>query len=138
MTSQPDGDESSSPPEEPQEVEPTHGKARAKEKTAEIKEHTIARAKQATAQVREKAEQATQLAKDKAPEPLLHTATHTAEHVHDAAVRARHLAADKTPEAVRERAAQAAHRARSKWTPLLAAGAAFLVFLFLRRCRQNR
>ncbi|MGW6691348.1 DUF3618 domain-containing protein [Streptomyces sp. NPDC054961] len=157
MTSQHDGNEPSSPAGDPPEKERTQGapgpagdpsadgRTTAKEKTAELKEHTIARARQAGAQVREKAGHATELAKSKTPEPLLSTATHTAAHVRDTAAhvrdsasRAGHLAADKTPDAVRERAYQAAHAAGSKWTPVLSAGLALLIFLLVRHSRRNR
>ncbi|WP_159040680.1 MULTISPECIES: hypothetical protein [unclassified Streptomyces] len=102
------------------------------------KEHAVAKAKQASAQVREKAGHTTELAKGKTPELLMHTATQTAEHVREAASRAGHLAADKTPDAVREKAARAAHAAGSKWTAVLSAGFALLVFLLMRRSRRNR
>ncbi|MFE2560203.1 hypothetical protein ACFXGT_30125 [Streptomyces sp. NPDC059352] len=152
MTSQHDGNESSSPSGEPPETEHTlgepgqvdassagaDGKTTAKEKAAAVKEHTIAKAKQATTQVREKAGHTADLAKSRTPEPILHTATQTAAHVRDTANRAGHLAADKTPDVVREKAAHAAHAAGSKWTPLLAAGIATLVFLLMRRSRRNR
>ncbi|MFD7554334.1 hypothetical protein ACFV9E_07300 [Streptomyces sp. NPDC059835] len=151
MTSRHNANESSSPSGEPPEAENTQsgpgqteepsggtdGKTTAKEKAAALKEHTISKAKQATAQVREKAGHTTELAKSKTPEPLLHTATQTAEHVRDAASRAGHLAADKTPDAVREKATRAAHAAGSKWTPLLSAGIALLVFLLMRHRRRN-
>ncbi|MET9465689.1 hypothetical protein ABZY44_12935 [Streptomyces sp. NPDC006544] len=151
MTSQHDGNESSSPSGESPEGERTQGrpgqadessagadgKTTPQEKAAAVKEHAIARARQATAQVREKAGHATELAKSKTPEPLLSTATHTAAHVRDTASRAGHRAADKTPDAVREKAAQAAHAAGSKWTPVISAGLALLVFLLVRRSRRN-
>ncbi|WP_128643151.1 hypothetical protein [Streptomyces sp. SS] len=151
MTSQQDGNESSPPSGEPPEAEDTRGepgqvdepsagadgKTTAREKAATVKEHTIARAKQATTQVREKVGHTAELAKSKTPEPILHTATQTAAHVRDTASRAGHLAADKTPDAVREQAAHAAHATGSKWTPLLAAGIALLVFLLMRRSRRN-
>lgn len=150
MTSRHDGSEPSSPlggPQDPADTtqheqsrsdepwESPSDKPTAKEKTAAIKEQTLAKAKQATSQVREKAAQASELAKNKTPEPLMHTAAQTAAHVRDTAARAGHLAADKTPEAVREKAA---HAAGSKWTPLLSAGAALLVFVLVRRSRRNR
>ncbi|WP_328923446.1 hypothetical protein OG429_01520 [Streptomyces sp. NBC_00190] len=150
MTRQHDDNESSSPSEEPQAAEPTgelgqadepwalpDGKATARERTAALKEHTIAKAKQAAHQVHEKTGQATELAKSKTPEPVLHTAEQTAAHVRDTASRAGHIAADKTPDAVREKAAQAAHVARSKWTALIPVGVALLVFVLIRHSRRN-
>ncbi|MGW5852056.1 DUF3618 domain-containing protein [Streptomyces sp. NPDC055254] len=149
MTSQYDGDESSRPSGEPPEGEAHQvapdparepwagdGKPTAKERTAATKDHTVAAAKQATAQARAKAGHATELAKSKTPEPLLHTATQTAAHVRDTACRAGHLAADKTPDVVREKAARAAHAAGSKWTALASAAVALLVFVLVRR-RHN-
>lgn len=152
MTSKNDGSEFPFPSGEPPEAEHTvgepgqvdepsagsDGKTTAKEKAAAVKEHTIAKAKQATTQVREKAGHTAELAKSKTPEPILHTATQTAAHVRDTAYRAGHLAADKTPDAVREKAVRATHAAGSKWTPLLTAGIALIVFLLVRRSRRNR
>ncbi|MFD3538608.1 hypothetical protein ACFWUQ_03800 [Streptomyces sp. NPDC058662] len=152
MTSQHDGNEPSASSGEPLREQPAPGEpgradagapadadtgSTAKEKTAALKDHTLARAKQAAAELRDKAGQATEAAKSRTPEPLLTTATHTAAHVRDTASRAGHLAADKTPDAVREKAAQAAHAAGSKWTPLLSAGAALLIFLLVRRMRRS-
>ncbi|MFB7861589.1 hypothetical protein [Streptomyces sp. NPDC056069] len=152
MTSQHDGNESSFPSGEPPEGEYAQGepgqvdgpwagpdgKTTAREKAAAVKEHTIARAKQATTQVREKVGHTAELAKSKAPEPIVHTATQTAAHIRDTASRAGHLAADKTPDAVREKAARAAHATGSKWTPLVTTGIALFVFLLMRRSRRNR
>ncbi|MEF9881608.1 hypothetical protein [Streptomyces sp. P9-A4] len=152
MTSRHDGNEflfpSGEPPEgvytvgEPGQVdEPSaraDGKSTAKEKAAAVKEHTIAKAKQATTQVREKAGHTAELAKGKTPEQILHAATQTAAHVRDTASRAGHLAADKTPDGVREKTVRTAHAAGSKWTPLLTAGIALVVFLLVRRSRRNR
>ncbi|MEU2117909.1 hypothetical protein ABZ567_20160 [Streptomyces sp. NPDC016459] len=107
MTSPHDSNESPYPSGEP--GAGADGQPTAKERTAAIKDHTIAAAKQATAQARAKAGHATELAKNKTPEPLLHTVNQTASHVRDTARRAGHLAADKTPDAVRAKAAQTAH-----------------------------
>ncbi|MFB6615061.1 hypothetical protein ACIGFK_38945 [Streptomyces sp. NPDC085524] len=150
MTSQPDGNDASSPAEGPGDGDRSHadptapgtdtGETRpgAEERAASVKDRAVEMAQQARDQVRDAAGQATRLAKEKTPEPLLHTATQTAAHVRETASRAGHLAADKTPDAVRERAAQAAHTAQSKWTPLISAGIALLVFLLVRRARRNR
>ncbi|MFE5722814.1 hypothetical protein [Streptomyces erythrochromogenes] len=154
MTDQPQGDESAPTPEELREqVEHTRKEdgetgealpakadmmAQAKEKVAEIKEQAAEKTTHVTGPLREKAGQAAQLVKDNAPDSVLDKAAHAAAQVRDTAARAGHLAAEKTPGPVREKAVTAATVARANRTPLIAAAAALVVFLVLRRSRRHR
>ncbi|WP_405785818.1 DUF3618 domain-containing protein [Streptomyces sp. NBC_01367] len=83
-------------------------KAQAKEKTAAVKGQAAEKAALVSDQIREKTGHAARLVKDMTPDPLL------------------------------EKAGQAATAARANRTPLLAVGAAVVVFLLVRRSRGRR
>ncbi|MFD3808364.1 DUF3618 domain-containing protein [Streptomyces sp. NPDC058619] len=113
-------------------------KAQAKEKTAAVKGQAAEKVALVTDQIRVKAGQAAQLAKAKTPDPVLEKTAQAAAQVRETASKAGQYAVDNTPDPLLEKAGQAATAARANRTPLLAVGAAVIVFLLVRRSRGRR
>ncbi|GLX34243.1 hypothetical protein Sros01_03160 [Streptomyces roseochromogenus] len=113
-------------------------KARPKEKTADMKQHSAEKASLIADQIREKAEQAARLVRDNTPDSVLDNAAQAVTQVWDGATRAGQYAADKTPDPLLEKAGQAATAARGNRTPLLVAGAVIIALVLVRRSRARR
>ncbi|MFD7732380.1 hypothetical protein ACFV6F_18565 [Kitasatospora phosalacinea] len=150
-------DESAQTDRLPQQVTPTHedlgrtvgvptaetdaeeqdGEEQHEEKAAEWREQAVGTAAHLADRLREKAGRAAELARDRAPEPVIDKAGRAAVQVRDSAARAGHLAAAKAPDRLREQAATAAAAARANRVPLLAGAAVLVVALFLLRGRGH-
>ncbi|MFI8103761.1 DUF3618 domain-containing protein [Streptomyces sp. NPDC086023] len=109
-------------------------KEQAREKAADIKEQAGQKAALAADQLRHTAAQAAETIREKTPAPVLDKAAHVRESV----THTSRLAVAKAGEPLLQMAGTAATRVRANPTPLLAATAAILVVLLLRRGRRQR
>ncbi|MEU1449533.1 DUF3618 domain-containing protein [Streptomyces mirabilis] len=105
-------------------------KARAKEKTAEVKEQVVAKA----GELRAKAAQAAHSVQGKLPDQVKDKAAQTAGQVREKTAQAGSVWEEKAPEPVRQQAAQGARMVRDNRKVLLAAaGATALAWLAFHR-----